>query len=264
MIPKIIHYCWFGRNPLPELAIKCIESWKKYCPDYEIIEWNEDNFDLNMNAYIREAYEAKKWAFITDFVRLYVMVNYGGIYMDTDVEVTKPLDPFLSEKAFSGFETEKTIPTGIMASEKGFDLFREMLEPYKTKHFVRDDGSFDMTTNVFIITKYCLSKGVILNNKKQTVEGFTLYPNDYFCPKDVQSGQIFSTTNTHTIHHFSGSWNTDKEKKWRVFEKKMCSYKLGKKFISFKLIRLYHLFYTSGIKGVKWKVKELFGIYKKE
>ena len=111
MIPKIIHYCWFGGKPLPELAQKCIASWKKYCPDYEIKEWNESNFNLNSCDYVREAYEAKKWAFITDYVRLYAMVTEGGIYMDTDVEVIKPLDPFLKHKAFSGFEDEVSIPT---------------------------------------------------------------------------------------------------------------------------------------------------------
>ena len=111
MIPKKIHYCWFGRNPLPPLALKCIASWKEYCPDYEIKEWNEDNFDLNCNAYVREAYEARKWAFITDYVRLYALVNEGGIYMDTDVEVLKPLDDLLCYDAVSGFESQTQIPT---------------------------------------------------------------------------------------------------------------------------------------------------------
>lgn len=115
MIPKKIHYCWFGGNPLPPLAVKCIESWKKYCPDYEIKEWNESNFDLNCNEYVREAYEAKKWAFITDVVRLYAMVTEGGIYMDTDVEVLRPLDDLLVYEAVSGFETKTRIPTGLMA-----------------------------------------------------------------------------------------------------------------------------------------------------
>ena len=118
MIPKIIHYCWFGGNPLPPLALKCIESWKKYCPDYEIKIWDESNFDININKYATEAYEAKKWAFVSDVARLWVLYNYGGIYMDTDLEVIKPLDEFLYHKAFSGFEDEVNIPTGIIASEK--------------------------------------------------------------------------------------------------------------------------------------------------
>ena len=127
MIPKTIHYCWFGGNPLPDLAVKCIDSWKKYCPDYEIKEWNEKNFNLDACPYVREAYEAKKWAFVSDYARLYAMVTEGGIYMDTDVEVLKPLDEYLDNLAFSGFQTEKEIPTGIMACEKGFPLFNSDL-----------------------------------------------------------------------------------------------------------------------------------------
>ena len=123
MIPKTIHYIWFGGNPLPEDAKRCIDTWKKYCPDYEIKEWNESNFDVAQNDYIKEAYEAKKWAFVSDYARLKVLVEYGGIYMDTDVEVLKPLDRFLSERAFSGFEDADAIPAGIMACEKGFELF---------------------------------------------------------------------------------------------------------------------------------------------
>ena len=219
-IPKTIHYCWFGGNPLPELALKCIESWKKYCPDYEIIEWNEKNFDLTSNTYVKEAYEAKKWAFITDYVRLYAMVNYGGIYMDTDVEVIKPLDQFLVHEAFSGFEDPKNIPTGIMACEKDFTLFKELLSYYDNRHFIKEDGSYDMTTNVVTITNMCLEHGLVLNNQLQTVRGFTLYPNDVFCPKSHETGEINLTENTHTIHHFSGSWISKEERKYAELEKK--------------------------------------------
>lgn len=207
MIPKIIHYCWFGGNPLPESAQKYIESWKKYCPDYEIKEWNETNFDLNCNAYVREAYEAKKWAFITDYVRLYAMVTEGGIYMDTDVEVIKSLDEFLHLHAFSGFEDEVNIPTGIMACEKGFPLFDELLHDYDNRHFKLEDGSYDITTNVVTITDFCKKRGFVSNNGKQTIEGFTIFPKDWFCPKDCYSGRIILTENTHTIHHFSGTWH---------------------------------------------------------
>lgn len=206
MIPKIIHYCWFGGNPLPESAQKYIESWKKYCPDYEIKEWNEANFDLSSNAYVREAYEAKKWAFITDYVRLYAMVTEGGIYMDTDVEVTKPLDEFLHLHAFSGFENEENIPTGIMACEKGFPLFEEMLRDYDNRHFKLEDGSYDITTNVVTITEICKKHGFVPNNRKQTFEGFTIFPKDWFCPLDYSNGKIIMTENTHTIHHFTGTW----------------------------------------------------------
>ena len=136
MIPKVIHYCWFGRGKMPELALKCIESWKKYCPDYEIKEWNEDNFDLDMYPYAREAYDNRKFAFVTDVVRLYALYHEGGVYMDTDVEVLKPLDKFLVHHAFSGFEDDWDVPTGIIASEKGGRWAKENLDYYKEKHFV--------------------------------------------------------------------------------------------------------------------------------
>ena len=212
-IPKKIHYCRFGGNPLPDDAKKYIESWKKHCPDYEIIEWNEENFDLNCNQYVKEAYEAKKWAFITDYVRLYAMYNFGGIYMDTDVEVLKSLDPFLKHHAFSGFESNNFIPTGIMASEKGFQLYKEFLDYYNDKHFIKEDGSYDMTTNVITMTEICKKYGFNGNNTYQEIKDWALYPNDYFCPKSHEDGIIYSTDNTVTIHHFAGSWLDENAKK---------------------------------------------------
>ena len=206
MIPKIIHYCWFGRGPKPKLAKRCIESWKKYCPDYEIKEWNEDNFDLDMYPYVREAYDNRKFAFVTDVVRLYALLNEGGIYMDTDVEVLKPLDSLCEYEAVSGFEAEARIPTGLMACRGGHPLFQEMLNDYDGLHFVRKDGSLDMTTNVTRITNVCLRHGFIPNGKLQTVAGFTLLPQDYLCPKDWDTKIIHLTKNTLCIHHFDGSW----------------------------------------------------------
>lgn len=206
MIPKIIHYCWFGRNPLPELAKKCIDSWKKYCPEYEIIEWNEDNFDVMSNDYVREAYQSSKWAFVTDYVRLYALYNYGGVYMDTDVEILKSIDVFLKEKAFSGFEAKDRIPTGIMACEKNFELFGKLLSSYENRKFINEDGSLNLTTNVTYITNECINEGLVLNGEKQTLAGFTLYPAEVFCPKDVQTHELNITKNSYTIHHFDGSW----------------------------------------------------------
>lgn len=215
MIPKVIHYCWFGGNPLPKLAVKCIESWKKYCPDYEIKEWNESNFDLNYNDYVREAYEAKKWAFITDVVRLYALYTEGGIYMDTDVEVIKPLDSLLAYDAVSGFESLTQIPTGLMACQEGHPLFGELLHDYDGAHFKQFDGSLDLTTNVTRITNTCLKYGFVANNQLQTVNGFTLLPKAYLCPKNYETGRIELTENTMTIHHFDGSWQGRKEKLYR-------------------------------------------------
>lgn len=206
MIPKVIHYCWFGDNPLPELAIRCINSWKKYCPEYEIKEWNENNFDLNCCDYVKEAYAAKKWAFVSDYARLYAIVTEGGIYMDTDVEVLSSLNPYLNNMAFSGFQTETEIPTGIMACEKNFPLFYELLHEYDNRHFKVGEGEYDTSTNVEAITKSCLSKGLKLNNQEQVIAGFRLYPQDVFCAKSYRTGIVKKTANTVTIHHFAGSW----------------------------------------------------------
>ncbi|MBQ7363399.1 MAG: glycosyl transferase [Clostridia bacterium] len=223
-IPKIIHYCWFGGNPLPEAAVKCMESWKKYCPDYEIMEWNEENFPTDFNDYVKEAYEAKKWAFVSDVARLYALVRYGGVYMDTDIEVVKNIDDILVYDAISGFESSGSIPTGMMAAKKGHPFFIDLLHDYDGEHFIMEDGSYNMTTNVVRITEPCLANGLKLNNKEQTVCGFTFKPMDYFCAKDAISDEVKVTENTYTIHHFNSSWITD-EKRWakeyRIRHKKL-------------------------------------------
>lgn len=207
MIPKIIHYCWFGKGEMPPLAQKCILSWNKYLGDYKLILWDENSFDIDSVQYVREAYKSKKYAFVTDYVRLHALYHYGGIYMDTDVEVLKPLDQFLCYPAFSGFEDEKSIPTGIMASEKGGEWVKTQLDYYKNKSFIKLDGSLDLTTNVATITNLMVAEGFILNNKTQNFKDIiTIFPKDYFCPKSYSTGELELTSNTHTIHHFAGSW----------------------------------------------------------
>ncbi len=232
MISKVIHYCWFGRGQMPKLALKCIESWKKYCPDYQIKEWNEDNFDLDLYPYVREAYDARKFAFVTDVVRLYALYHEGGIYMDTDVEVIKPLDSLLQYHAVSGFESLTQIPTGLMASEKGHPLFAELLHEYDGLHFVKSDGTFDLTTNVIRITNTCLKYGFVPNNQLQTVNGFTFLPKDFLCPIEQEGHRLVLTTNTLCIHHFAGSWIQGK-----VLWKKRISRFLGPK-ITILIIKL--------------------------
>lgn len=206
MIPKIIHYCWFGRGEKPKLVKKCIASWKKYCPDYEIIEWNEDNFDINSNLYVRQAYENGKFAFVSDYARLYAMYTYGGIYMDTDVEVVRSLDEFLVHKAFSGFESENDIQTGIMGCEKGFTFFNTLLSYYDDKSFIDENGKMDTTTNVKTITNILSKNGFEINGKYQVANDFALYPKEYFCPLEDFTGIMTKTKNTAVIHWFNKSW----------------------------------------------------------
>ena len=222
MIPKIIHYCWFGGKEMPKLAKKCLESWKKYCPDYEIKCWNESNFDINSNRYVKEAYENKKYAFVTDYVRLYALYNEGGIYVDTDLEIIRPIDEFLNDKAFSGFENEDFVPTGIMASEKNLPIIKELMSYYIARSFIKADGTFDITTNTETITNIFVEKGLKLNNQYQIVDNFSMYPSDYFCPIDIKTKNKNITKNTYTIHWFAGSWvpvsQKIKEKIYKIVE----------------------------------------------
>lgn len=205
-IPKKIHYCWFGLNPLPPLAKKRIDSWKKHCPDYEIKEWNENNFDININKYVKEAYDAKKYAFVSDFVRLYALHNYGGIYMDTDVEVLKPFDKLLNHDYFTGFETNDKLTTAVIGCEEQHFFIAELLSIYNKRYFIKEDGSYDLTTNVKTITDLLVTKGLILNGSEQFIGHCKIYPIDYFSPKDYNSEKINLTGNSYTIHHFSASW----------------------------------------------------------
>lgn len=217
MIPKKIHYCWFGGNPLPESAKKYIETWKKYCPDYEIIEWNENNFDVTQNQYCKEAYEAKKWAFVSDYARFWILYKYGGIYFDTDVEVIKPLDDIVSKGPFMGCERDgdKNKAAAIAAApglglgvNHGLGLYKEMLDLYDTLHFKNSDGSLNLKTVVQYTTETLVKHGLKNTNQVQKCAGIYIYPREYFCPKNIDTGKLEITENIYTIHHFDGSWLT--------------------------------------------------------
>lgn len=217
MIPKKIHYCWFGRGKKSDLIEKCIASWKKFLPDYEIKEWNEDNFDVNSVRFVKEAYEMRKWAFVTDFVRLYALHTEGGIYLDSDVEVLKPLDRFLEHPAFTGFEMPGYCLTGIMASEKGGAWVYDMLKEYYDRRFILEDGKLNTEPNLSYATKIMQARGADLSGKHLSDPGYVeIYPRDFFCPKRHEDGKIVLTENSYTIHHFAGSWLTPREKfaKW--------------------------------------------------
>ena len=216
MIPRIIHYCWFGRGEMPELAKNCIASWHRYMPEWEYKLWNEDNFDVNTVPYTKEAYEARKFAFVSDYVRLWALEREGGIYLDTDVEVFKPFDDLLDHKAFAGFEGSKYLPLGtcVMASEPHGDWVAEMLEAYQGRHFLKSDRTPDMTTNVQFITAKMHENGFLQNGKEQDYRDLHVFPVDYFCPRQT-TGEYIRTENTYCDHLGVGSW-TDLRVGWKT------------------------------------------------
>lgn len=220
MIPKIIHYCWFGRGEMPPLSLKCLESWRLYLPDYTLQLWNEDSFDINSSRFVKEAYLSKKYAFVTDVVRLWALYNYGGVYMDTDVEILKDISTFLKYQAFTGFETDDSIPTGIMGSEQYGLWAEEQLKYYENISFIRKNGGFNARPNVQIITESAFKYNFVPNNQYQVINNYLhVFPKDYFCPKSYLSGNIELTENTFCIHHFAGSWHNDSK-----FAKKLKSW----------------------------------------
>ncbi len=208
-IPKVIHYCWFGRGEMPKLAEKCIKSWKKYCPDYEIICWNEDNFDLTQNRYMKEAYEAGKWAFVSDWARLKIIHEHGGIYFDTDVEVIKPIDDLISNHGFMGFDEKGIVATGLgFGAEKGNSIIEAFLKDYDDISFILEDGSYDLTPCPDRNTSTLKRLGMDLDNKHQEFMDMLFLPDEYLCPMDYYTGKKTITKNTYSIHHYSASWTS--------------------------------------------------------
>ena len=215
MIPKTIHYCWFGRGAMPQLAKDCIASWHKFMPDWEYKLWNEDNFDVEAVPYTKEAYEEKKYAFVSDYVRLWALEREGGIYLDTDVEIFKPFDDLLACYAFAGFEGSKHMPIGtcVMASVAQGEWVREMLDAYKCRHFVNSEGKNDLTTNVQFITKIMCENGLVTDGKEQIYKDLHVFPVDYFCPRQT-TGEYLKTENTYCDHLGMGSW-LENNKCWK-------------------------------------------------
>lgn len=213
-IPKVIHYCWFGGNPIPQEIKKNIENWKRICPDYLIIQWDESNFDINLNVFVKQAYNQRKWAFVTDYVRLYVLYHHGGIYLDTDVEIVKNFDDFLNHSAFTGCESDFSCVTGTLGASKGNVWIEKLLEDYENSNLLNDDGSIKLIPNTKLITEKTINDfGWEKKNIYQILkDDIHIYPFDFFCAKNYSDGKIYCTENTVTIHHFSGSWLTPKQK----------------------------------------------------
>ena len=282
MIPKKIHYCWFGGNPLPDLAVKCIDSWKKFFPDYEIKEWNESNFDLNICNYVKEAYEAKKWAFVSDYARFWILYHEGGLYFDTDVEVIKSFDDILSKGGFMGQEAEippNTDQSAVNIKSKKFDisvnpglgigvapglqLYKEILDYYNTLHFM-EDGVMNTTTICTHTTK--ILKGYGYDESKEEIQevgGITIYPPEYFCPQNSIAGELKITKNTHSIHYYTASWYS----KWeRIIEKIMkCKNRSGIEYTIRKIVSLpFCVISKIDELGLKKAIKYILGIIKKD
>lgn len=215
MIPKIIHYCWFGHGPMPEQARLCIESWHKWMPDWEFCLWDEDHFDMSSYPYALEAYEAKKYAFVSDVARLYALERYGGVYLDTDVLVYKSFEPLLEYSAFAGFEGSKHCPVGtcVIGSEAHGEWVRKQLADYEGRRFVLPNGGFDLTTNVSFITSMMTKEGFVANGLEQDFGGIHILPVDYFCPRHT-TGEYFRTENTFCEHLGIGSW-ADSGPSWK-------------------------------------------------
>lgn len=263
-IPKIIHYCWVGGKPKPQSVLYCIESWKRCCPDYEIIEWNETNYDFSKNKYMKEAYDAKKWGFVPDYARLDIVYEHGGIYLDTDVEMIKSFDELLCHKSFFGFEDTGEgsyfVACGLgFGAEKNNPLIKKLRDYYEGISFLNADGSLNLTPaprhNTPIFEEY----GVKADNKFQLVSDNAFYPAEYFCPKIFKTGKTKVTEKTFSIHHFTASWLDEAVKKEIDHNQKICL-RFGNKFGHFILLFESVMKKYGLLRGVK---KGLIKIYEK-
>lgn len=224
-IPKIIHYIWLGTRELDDTSKKCMKTWSEILSDYEVKKWGDAECKdiIQKNRYAREAYEAKKYAFVSDYLRLYVLYHYGGVYMDTDVQVFKSIDRFLNEAAFSCFENKEQIPTALMASSKHNEWVGMLLKYYDDIPFVKENGEFDLTTNVDTITNLSKDWGFAPNGEEQILKsGVHIYTKDYFCPIDTsnQKNDMF-TENTYAAHLYNGSWRSPMRQKLSKIKKKL-------------------------------------------
>ncbi|MBO7562760.1 MAG: glycosyl transferase [Bacteroidales bacterium] len=234
-IPKVIHYCWFGRNPLPESAVKCMDSWKKFLPDCQIKEWNEDNFDVNAIPYTKDAYQAGKYAFVSDYARFWILFNYGGIYFDVDVEVVKPIDDLLEKGPIWAFEIDGTngkkasLAGGLcLAAEKGNPFYKTILEEYLNLPFYDKEGKISSFTMNPLITRLFVEKGLRGDGSIEVIDGNYFYPAEYFNPLEPATGRLRKTANTRSIHWYMASW-LPPQPKWKISLKRFVRRTLGEK-----------------------------------
>lgn len=220
VIPKVIHYCWFGRNPIPERYRKWMDSWRKFCPDYEIKEWNEDNYDVTKNAYMYEAYQSKKWGFVPDYARLDLIYTYGGIYLDTDVELVQNLDDLLYQPGFAGFESEKSVALGLgFGAVAKLEEIEELRNMYNSLHFINSDGSLNLTPSPVYQSDFLKKRGLRVNGEYQRVGNITVYPEKMFAGKSMYNRQTRLKPYTRSIHHYDASWLEEDERTFLGCEK---------------------------------------------
>ena len=260
MIPKKIHYCWFGGGEIPEHDKKCIESWKRFCPDYEIIRWDESNYDITKNRYMREAYQAKKWGFVSDCARLDIIYEHGGIYLDTDVELLRGLDDLLENRAYMGFEQcGQAVNTGLgFGAEKHMPLIREIRDSiYANRTFQRGAGDYDTTPCLAMNTAFLEEMGLKRNDQMQVIGGIRIYPSQYFAPLNSIDGIMDTSEITYSIHHYHASWLEPEERTVFLLSQRLIA-KYGKKtggFLSTVLSKPYRIKMHLRTKGVKGTVQ---------
>ena len=224
-IPKVIHYIWLGSRALDKTSLKCMDSWSEFLPEYKVVCWGEDKCKdiINKNLYAKQSYEKEKYAFTSDYLRLYILYNYGGVYMDTDVQVFKSINKFLNDDAFTCFENRTSIPTALMAARKGNKWIEELLHYYDNRPFILENGQMDLTTNVSIISEMSRKWGFVPNGREQILDiGVHIYTKDYFCPIDTKNkkNDLF-TENTYAAHLYNGSWRSPLRQKLSKAKKRI-------------------------------------------
>lgn len=218
-IPKILHYCWFGDNPIPDKTKKCIATWKELCPDYKLMRWDESNFDISKRAYTREAFENKKWAFISDVCRLEKVYEHGGIYLDVNTEALKSFDDLLENDMFVGFEQDNHIQMGVFGAKKHHEILKSILQDfYEKSRLLSDDGKINYRTINSRVHEVLVERGMESRDSYQELDGVTVYPKEYFCPRYWNSArQDPITDKTYTNHYFGASWHDEESRKWLNF-----------------------------------------------
>lgn len=263
-IPKVIHYCWFSGNSKGERELRCIESWKKYCPDYEIIEWNEDNYDIHKSRFMEQAYERKKWAFVSDYARLDIIYTQGGIYLDTDVEIIRTLDTLLDREMYAGFEEvagKKSINLGLgFGAVCGHVYLKEMMDIYDAMDFPQNDNDLPQIACPIIQTEVLMRHGLIPDGQRQTLEKCEIFSPTYFSPKNFHSGKLIVTPETYSIHHYGMSWFTKehaamRQKEWEM-NRKYKSKKVVKLLMFPQKLRMHYV--EGGMGGLKEYLAILF------